>query len=53
MVDATDVEERYFLAGMRDGVRSMGAALVELPEKPSTRMSWITKLDSGSLAGKS
>lgn len=52
MIDSTDVEESYFLKGFRDGIRSTGAALIELPEKPSTRLSWITKLDSASLAGK-
>lgn len=52
IVDATADEEKYFLSGLRDQVRSMAVALIELPENPNTRMSWITKLDSSSLAGR-
>ncbi|KND93143.1 hypothetical protein TOPH_02199 [Tolypocladium ophioglossoides CBS 100239] len=50
LIDSTGAEEKYFLRGMRDQVRSTKAALIELPEKPGSRLSWMTKLDSSALA---
>ena len=51
-IDITSKEEGYFLSGFRDEARSMKSAIVELPERASTRLSWISKLDSAALAGK-
>lgn len=50
-IDATPKEESYFLSGFRDQARSMKSAIVELPERAPTRLSWISKLDSAALAG--
>ncbi|PNY23740.1 Uncharacterized protein TCAP_06307 [Tolypocladium capitatum] len=51
LVDSTGAEEKYFLRGMRDQVKKTKAALIELPENPGSRLSWLTKLDSSALAG--
>lgn len=51
LVDSTGDEEEYFLRGMRDQVKTTKAALIELPAKPGSRLSWMTKLDSSALAG--
>ncbi|KAL3955732.1 hypothetical protein ACCO45_011295 [Purpureocillium lilacinum] len=50
LVDSTDAEETFFLRGARDEISSTHAALIELPHKPETRLSWITKLDAPALA---
>ncbi|UNI21659.1 hypothetical protein JDV02_007631 [Purpureocillium takamizusanense] len=50
LVDSTDAEEAFFLRGARDEISSTHAALIELPDKPETRLSWITKLDAPALA---
>lgn len=51
LVHSSRDEEHYFLSGFRDQIRSTRSALIELPDRPETRLSWITKLDSASLAG--
>lgn len=50
MIDSTTDEESYFLNGVRDQVRSFQSALIELPDRPGTRLAWMTKLDSAALA---
>ncbi|POR35925.1 Uncharacterized protein TPAR_03878 [Tolypocladium paradoxum] len=50
LVDSTGAEEKYFLRGMRDQVKTTKAALIELPERAGSRLSWMTKLDSSALA---
>ncbi|KAM5348181.1 hypothetical protein ACJ41O_008005 [Fusarium nematophilum] len=50
IVDATSAEEDYFLQAVRDQVRATKSALIELPERPETRFSWISKLDSTALS---
>ncbi|KAI9171109.1 hypothetical protein HJFPF1_00589 [Paramyrothecium foliicola] len=49
LLDSTSTEEVYFLAGFRDQVRSTKAALIELPDRPATRLSWLKKLDASAL----
>lgn len=49
LIDSTDAEEEYFLSGARDQIRGTNSALIELPDHPETRLSWLTKLDSASL----
>jgi len=51
VVDAGD-ESALFLEAMRSQVNSMGVPLIELPEDKSSQLSYLTKLDSSSLAGK-
>ena len=52
IVDSTHTEEEYFLQALRDQISATRSALIELPDKPETRLAWITKLDSSALAGK-
>ncbi|UKZ47342.1 hypothetical protein TrVGV298_001560 [Trichoderma virens] len=50
IIDSTATEEHYFLSGIRDEVRGMESTLIELPERPGTRFSWLSKLDASALA---
>ncbi|ODA77690.1 hypothetical protein RJ55_06292 [Drechmeria coniospora] len=50
LVDSTAAEYAYFLQAARFHVRSMSTTLIELPERPGKRLSWITKLDASALA---
>lgn len=51
-IDSTDAEENYFVLGARDQLGAMASSLIELPENPGVRLSWVTKLDAAALAGK-
>ena len=51
VVDSSEAEEDYFLRAFRDQVRGTKSALIELPENPVPRLSWITKLDASALSG--
>ena len=51
LLDASGMEEDYFLAGMRSQAPVLGLPLIQLPEHAPSRLGWITKLDSSSLAG--
>ncbi|CAJ0549359.1 Ff.00g029720.m01.CDS01 [Fusarium sp. VM40] len=51
IVDSTHAEETYFLQAARDQIPSTKSALIELPDKPETRLAWISKLDSTALSG--
>ncbi|KAF4432071.1 hypothetical protein F53441_13868 [Fusarium austroafricanum] len=50
IVDSTHTEEEYFLQAIRDQISATRSALIELPDKPETRLAWISKLDSSALA---
>ncbi|KAL2158972.1 hypothetical protein VTH06DRAFT_3002 [Thermothelomyces fergusii] len=50
IVDASDSEEDYFLSGIRRQAADSRIPLIELPENAHSRLSWITQLDSSSLA---
>ncbi|KAM0431891.1 hypothetical protein ACHAPT_005144 [Fusarium lateritium] len=50
IVDASHLEDDYFLRAIRDQVMATRSALIELPDKPETRFSWISKLDASSLS---
>ncbi|KAF4973524.1 hypothetical protein FZEAL_9307 [Fusarium zealandicum] len=50
IVDATNAEEDYFLESVRDEVPGTKSALIELPDKPETRLAWISKLDATALS---
>lgn len=52
IVDASATEESYFLSGLRDEIRDTASTLIELPERPGKRFSWMSKLDASALAGK-
>jgi hypothetical protein len=51
LIDTTAAEEYWFLAGVRDQIRSQNIPLIELPERPNARLGWLADLDSASLAG--
>ncbi|KAM0261697.1 hypothetical protein ACHAQJ_002149 [Trichoderma viride] len=50
IIDSSTTEESYFLSGIRDEIRSTESALIELPERPGQRFSWLSKLDASALA---
>lgn len=50
LVDASDSESALFLEAMRVQVRAMKVAMIELPEGGPSKLAWINKLDSASLA---
>ncbi|KAJ4300305.1 hypothetical protein N0V88_002978 [Collariella sp. IMI 366227] len=51
LVDASAVEEDYFVSALRKQAPVSGIPLIELPENANFKLAWITKLDSSSLAG--
>ncbi|KAH6631868.1 hypothetical protein F5144DRAFT_234156 [Chaetomium tenue] len=50
VIDASGLEEDYFLAGFRKQALVSGIPLIELPKNAHSRLAWMTKLDSSSLA---
>lgn len=52
IVDSTFAEDDYFLQAARDQIRATRSALIELPDKPETRLAWISNLDAMALSGK-
>jgi hypothetical protein len=52
VIDASGLEEDYFLAGFRKQAPAEGIPLIELPKNAHSRLAWIMKLDSSSLAGR-
>ncbi|KAJ4270246.1 hypothetical protein NW762_001922 [Fusarium torreyae] len=50
VVDSTNAEEDYFLKAARDQIPRTRSALIELPDKPETRLAWISKLDAPALS---
>lgn len=51
IIDASGLEEDYFLTSMRKQAPDLSIPLIELPENSITQLGWISKLDSSSLAG--
>ncbi|KAK4161282.1 hypothetical protein QBC43DRAFT_99623 [Cladorrhinum sp. PSN259] len=49
-IDVSGEEEDYFLRAVRKQAPQSGIPLIELPENAYSRLGWITKLDSRSLA---
>ncbi|KAL2131536.1 hypothetical protein VTI74DRAFT_4913 [Chaetomium olivicolor] len=50
VVDTSGVEEEYFLSAIKKQAGVSGIPLIELPENASSRLAWLAKLDSSSLA---
>ncbi|KAM4056922.1 glycosyltransferase 2 [Hirsutella rhossiliensis] len=50
LIDATDAEDMYLRRAVRDQAKKTQSALIELPERPQSRLAWITKLDASALA---
>lgn len=51
IIDSTDAEEDFFLRGFRDQIRGTKSTLIELPDKPGTRLAWLTQLGASALSG--
>lgn len=51
-IDNSGEEADYFVKGIRKQAPQTGIPVIELPEDAHSRLGWITKLDSASLAGK-
>lgn len=45
-------EDNFFINSVRSKALALGKSLIELPSDAAENMMWITRLDSGSLAGK-
>lgn len=52
-IDNIDREESFFVNSIKSKATELGTSLIELPSAAAENMMWITRLDSGSLAGKS
>lgn len=52
IIDSTYAEDDYFLKAARDQIHGTKSALIELPDKPETRLGWISKLDALALSGQ-
>ncbi|KAK0620384.1 hypothetical protein B0T14DRAFT_567135 [Immersiella caudata] len=50
MVDSSENESELFLEAARVQLRSMKIPLIELPSNGPSKLTWLTKLDSASLA---
>lgn len=51
IVDFAGREDMFFMKAVRKRALEMGKSLIELPSDAAEHMMWITRLDSGSLAG--
>ena len=51
IIDSPHREDTFFITTLRSKVRDIGKSLIELPSDATENMMWITRLDSGSLAG--
>jgi hypothetical protein len=52
VVDASTIENDYFLRAIRMQARGMGVPVIDLPQDSQKHLAYITKLDSSSLGGK-
>jgi hypothetical protein len=52
IVDASAVENDYFLKAIRMQARGMGVSVIDLPQGSQKHLNYLTKLDSSSLSGK-
>ena len=52
LIDDSKQEEAYFVRAIRAEAYRISKPLIDLPTDASSRMLWITRLDSGSLSGE-
>ena len=52
ITDHSSREDRFFMKSMRSKAVEIGRSILELPTDASENLMWLTRLDSGSLAGK-
>lgn len=51
IIDSPSREDTFFVTTQRSKAMDIGKAIIELPLDATENMMWITRLDSGSLAG--
>ena len=53
LIDNPSREDAFFVNALRSKAIDIGKSLIELPADATENLMWITRLDSGSLAGGS
>ena len=53
LIDSAETEDKFFVNSIKSKATELGTSMIELPSAAMENMMWITRLDSGSLAGKS
>ena len=53
IMDSPSREDSFFVTTLRSKAIYIGKSIIELPTDATENMMWITRLDSGSLAGMS
>lgn len=51
IIDNPSREDTFFITTIRSKSMDIGKSVIELPSDATENMMWITRLDSGSLAG--
>lgn len=51
IIDSSRQEESYLVRGTREQCHALGIEVIELPDRPGTRFSWLAKLDAAALTG--
>ena len=51
IIDNPGREDTFFVTTIRSKAMDIGTSIIELPSNAPENMMWITRLDSGSLAG--
>lgn len=51
IIDNPSREDNFFITTLRSKAMDIGKSIIELPPDATEKMMWITRLDSGSLAG--
>ena len=51
LIDNPSREDAFFVNALRSKAMDIGKSLIELPADATENLMWITRLDSGSLAG--
>lgn len=51
IIDSPSREDTFFVTTLRSKAMDIGKSIIELPSDATENMMWITRLDSGSLAG--
>ncbi len=51
IIDDPGREDTFFVTTIRSKAMDIGKSIIELPPDATENMMWITRLDSGSLAG--
>lgn len=51
VIDNPSRENKFFVTTLRNKAMDIGKTIIELPPDATESMMWITRLDSGSLAG--